>query len=99
MTTTGDVGGEDHRGRLVLLAGSATTFDALTGVFAAAHAGENIMGWYADYVLPVGALLVGMVAASGYGIAAWVTGLKMTPRLMWSVAGELALSYFIAQYG
>jgi hypothetical protein len=89
----------DHRGRIVLLAGSATTLLALAGVFAAAHAGENIMGWYADYIIPAGALLVGAVAASGYGVAAWMTGLKMTRRLIWSVALELFVSYFIAQYG
>jgi hypothetical protein len=91
--------GEDRRGVIVVLSGSATTLLALAGVFAAAHHGENIMGWYANYVIPAGALLVGMVAASGYGIAAWLTGLKMTKKLIWSVVGELALSYFIAQYG
>ncbi len=90
---------QDHRARVVVIAGSATTLLALAAVFAAAHHGENIMGWYADYVIPAGALLVGMVAASGYGIAAWMTGLKMTRRLIWSVVGELALSYLIAQYG
>lgn len=90
---------QDHRARIVVIAGSATTLVALAGVFAAAHHGENIMGWYANYIIPAGALLVGLVAASGYGIAAWVTGLKMTRRLVWSVVGELALSYVIAQYG
>lgn len=88
----------DHRAEFVVAAGSFTTLIALYLVYAAAHRGENIMGWYANYVIPAGALLVGLTAASGYGLAAWTTGLKMTPRLMWTVAGELALSYFIAQY-
>jgi hypothetical protein len=88
----------DHRGRIVVLAGSATTLVALAGVFAAARHGENIMGWYANYVIPAGALLVGLVAASGYGIAGWVTGLKMTPKLIASVVLELTVSYFIAHY-
>lgn len=88
----------DHRGRIVVLAGSATTLLALAGVFALARHGENIMGWYANYVIPAGALLVGMVAASGYGIAGWVTGLKMTPKLIASVVLELTVSYFLAHY-
>jgi hypothetical protein len=89
---------EDHRSRIVLVSGSVTTLAALGGVFAAAHNGVNIMGWYANYIIPAGALLVGLVAASGYGVAAWMTGLKMTRRLVWSVVAELALSYVIAQY-
>lgn len=88
----------DYRSEWVVAAGAGTTLLALAGVFALARHGENIMGWYANYIIPVGALLVGLVAASGYGIAAWVTGLKMTNRLMWSVMGQLALSYFLAQY-
>jgi hypothetical protein len=88
----------DHRSRVVVLAGSLTTLLALGGVFAAAHHGENIMGWYANYVIPAGAIFVGLVAASGYGLAAWWTGLKMSRRLIWSVVAELAVAYFIAHY-
>jgi hypothetical protein len=88
----------DHRAQIVTAAGAATTLAALAGVFALAHRGENVMGWYANYVIPAGALLVGGLAASGYGIAAWFTGLKMTRRLMLSVCAQLLLSYFIAQY-
>jgi hypothetical protein len=57
------------------------------------------MGWYANYIIPAGALLVGLVAASGYGAVAWWTGLKMTRKLVWTVTIELAVSYFIAQFG
>lgn len=88
----------DHRSEFVVAAGSFTTLVALYIVYALAHRGTYIMGWYANFIIPAGALLVGMTAASGYGFAAYATGLKMTPRLMWSVAGQLALSYFIAQY-
>ena len=88
----------DHRSEVVTAAGAATTLLALAAVFALAHSGENVMGWYANYVIPVGALLVGAVAASGYGIAAWFSGLKMTRRLMFSVCAQLLVSYFIAQY-
>jgi hypothetical protein len=88
----------DHRSEIVTAAGAATTLLALAGVFALAHDGTNVMGWYANYVIPAGALLVGALAASGYGIAAWFTGLKMTRRLILSVIGQLVLSYFVAQY-
>jgi hypothetical protein len=88
----------DSRGRIVVITGSATTLLALMGVFFGAHHGVNVMGWYANYVIPAGAILVGLVAASGYGIAARLTGLKMTRMLIWSVVIELAISYFVAQY-
>jgi hypothetical protein len=88
----------DHRSEIVTAAGAVTTMVALGVVFALARDGTNVMGWYANYVIPAGALLVGAGAASGYGIAAWFTGLKMTRRLIWSVIGQLLLSYFIAQY-
>ena len=88
----------DHRSEVVVLAGGVTTLLALSAVFALAHHGENVMLWYANYIIPVGALMVGLVAASGYGAAAWFTGLKMTRRLIWSVVGQLAVAYFIAQY-
>jgi hypothetical protein len=52
---------------------------ALVGVYLLATNTKdfNIMGWYANYVLPIGALLVGLVASSGYGIASWITGQKI----------------------
>jgi hypothetical protein len=59
----------DHRANIVLAAGGFTTLAALAGVFALGRHGTNIMGWYANYVIPAGALLVGMACASGYAIA------------------------------
>jgi len=88
----------DNRGAIVLAAGGATTLVAFALVFALAKSGTNIMGWYANWILPAGAILVGVIAASGYAIATWFTGLKMTTRFAWSVVGQLVLSYFIAQY-
>jgi hypothetical protein len=88
----------DHRSEIVTAAGAATTLLALAAVFALAHDGTNVMGWYQYGIIPAGALLVGAVAASGYGIGAWFTGLKMTRRLLLSVLGQLVVSYFIAQY-
>ena len=66
----------------VLIAGSVTTGLALAGQLALQSTGTNVMGWYANYVLPVGALLVGLVASSGFGLASWLTGTKISGRLL-----------------
>src|SRR4051812_17886967 len=63
---------------VVLASGLTTTTVALFGAWAAQKYGdENIMGWYANLVIPVGALLIGLVASSGYGIASWFSGVKI----------------------
>ncbi|MHB8420409.1 MAG: hypothetical protein ACYDCL_20240 [Myxococcales bacterium] len=85
-------------GGLVLLAGAATTALALVGVYLLNLVDWNVMGWYADYVIPVGAAFVGLVASSGFGIASWVTGTKISGRLLLLVAGMLAGAYFLAKY-
>jgi hypothetical protein len=81
---------------VVLAAGAITIGLALLGVFAANRAGENIMGWYANYVLPAGALLVGLVAASGFGISSYLTGTKIGGGLLALVVALLAGSYALA---
>src|SRR5688572_12021483 len=64
---------------LVIISGLGTTIITLLVVyFLSASTDFNIMGWYANYVLPFGALLVGIAASAGYGIASWVTGVKIT---------------------
>jgi hypothetical protein len=84
----------------VLLSGLLTTALALFGVYLLATRtdGFNIMGWYGDYVLPIGALLVGLVAASGYSIASWVTGQKITKSLLWMVLALQAAAWLAGQY-
>jgi hypothetical protein len=84
---------------LVLLGGAVTIVLALAGVWLAANAyDENVMGWYADYVLPVGALLVGLVASSGFGIASYGSGTKISGYLLVAVAALLIGGYWLAQY-
>jgi hypothetical protein len=83
---------------LVLAGGALTIALALLGVWAAQAAGTNVMGWYADYVIPVGALLVGMIASSGFGVASWFTGCKISGTLLWTVVLMLAGGYFLAQW-
>ena len=84
---------------LVLAAGLVSTALALAGVWALSRfAGENVMGWYADYVLPAGAILVGLVASSGFGVGSWTTGAKITGLLLVGVAVILVGGYWAAQY-
>ncbi len=83
---------------LVLLGGAVTIALALAGVWLADRAGESVMGWYADYVIPVGAILVGLVASSGFGIASWASGTKITGLLLLAVIAMLLGGYWLAQY-
>jgi hypothetical protein len=91
---------EDRSTLIVLASGLATTAFALLGVYLLDVKTKDchIMGWYADYVLPAGAVMVGLVASSGYGLASWLTGTKITRALLWAVLGAQFLAYFAAQY-
>jgi hypothetical protein len=84
----------------VLGAGLVTTALALLGVWAANQSSDdfNIMGWYGYYVIPAGALLVGLVAGSGYGISSWLTGVRISRNLLLAVLLLQVTGYFVAQY-
>jgi hypothetical protein len=58
----------------------------------------HVMSWYANYVVPIGALLVGLAAGSGYGIVSFLSGVKISHRLLWIVVALLIAAYFGAQY-
>jgi len=83
---------------LLLIGGSITTALALMGVWFAEQHGENIMGWYANYIIPAGALLVGLVASSGFGLSSWYTGTKITGARLLAVSALLVAGYFIAKF-
>jgi hypothetical protein len=55
------------------------------------------MGWYGDYVIPAGALLVGLTAGSGYGIASYLTGLRIRRGMLLLVLLLQLGAYFGAQ--
>lgn len=81
------------------MSGLATSVIALVGVWVLSATTEfNIMGFYLNKILPVGAIGIGLVASSGYGLAAWKTGLKMTRSLVLTVCALLVGAYFAAQY-
>jgi hypothetical protein len=80
--------------------GLLTTALALFGVWLAGRGkdGTNIMGWYADYVLPYGAILVGVVAGLGYGLASWFTGVRVNRKVMLLVLTIQFGAYWTAKY-
>ena len=84
----------------VLYTGLITTALTLFGVYYLNTRTDdfNIMGWYANYVLPVGALLVGLAAGSGYGIGSAISGKKISKQLLLAVLALQVVAYFVAQY-
>jgi hypothetical protein len=83
----------------VVWSGLATAGVTLLAVWALARTtGFEPMGLYAYYILPLGAFLVGLLAGSGYGLAAWWLNLRVSRALLWYIAGLQVLAYFLAQY-
>jgi hypothetical protein len=95
----GDVGATGKT-MAVVLAGVITSALALLGVWwlDANTKDWHIMGWYGDYVIPAGALIVGFASGSGYGIASYLTGLRIRRGLLWSVLALQLGAYVAAQY-
>lgn len=84
----------------VLMSGLLTTALTLAGVY---WLGKNttdfhIMGWYANYVIPAGAIIVGAAAASGYAVASWLTGTRISKSLLYAVLFLQAGAYVTAEY-
>jgi len=83
----------------VLSSGIATAAVTLLLVYLAnVYANINPMGLYLDYVLPVGAMIVGILAGSGYGLVSWIAGVKIPRALLWAVVFLQCVAYFCAQY-
>ena len=84
-------------GLLVILAGLVTTAATLALLSLLGRVGFSPMGYYVN-LIPFGALLVGMLAGSGYGLASWFSGAKMGWVLVAIVAVLQIGGYFAAQY-
>jgi len=83
----------------VLFSGLATTALTLLLVYLLnARADINLMGYYFDYVLPAGAMGVGILAGSGYGVMSWIAGVKIPRTLLWTIIFLQCVAYFYAQY-
>ncbi|GAB4454396.1 MAG: hypothetical protein OHK0029_08920 [Armatimonadaceae bacterium] len=84
----------------VILAGVLTTALTLFGVYLLNIYAEdfNIMGWYWAGIFPAGAFLVGMLAASGYGLVMWLMGIRISKEALFAILGLQVLAYGAAQY-
>lgn len=88
-------------GLLVLLTGIGTSLATLAVLYVLNMVSPkyaNVMGWYAYFIIPVGALMVGLAAGSGYGIASRLTGAKIGKTLLAQIVVLQVACYFIAQY-
>ena len=89
------------RGRLfVLQTGLVTTALTLVAVYLLSRWDEdvNVMGWYFWWIVPAGALLVGLAAGSGYGLASRWMGVKIGHRLVLTILALPIGAYAAAQY-
>jgi hypothetical protein len=82
----------------VLMAGGASTILALVAVYLLEQVGFNAMGQYADFVLPIGAIGVGLVASSGFALASWRSGTRLSGALLIAVLAMLVCAYFLPRY-
>jgi hypothetical protein len=57
----------------------------------------HIMGWYGDYVIPAGAILVGLAAGSGFGAASYLTGFRIRRGILLAVLVLQIGAYLAAQ--
>ena len=85
---------------LLILLGLVTTAAALGAVWGINLVSDdfNLMGLYMLWIIPVGALLVGVAAGSGYGLGSWWTGVRISRNLLLAVVLLQIAAYFAAQY-
>jgi hypothetical protein len=82
----------------VILGGLVTSLLTLAAVWTVEGRGVTVMGWYLDYVIPIGGLGVGLAASSGYGVASWLRGVKISGRLLAVIFAIQVGVYFAASW-
>jgi hypothetical protein len=84
----------------VLIAGLASSAVTLFLVWLLNQLGMdfNIMSFYVMYVVPVGAILVGLVAGLGYSLMSWHSGMRISKSLLSTIVLLQIVFYFAAQY-
>lgn len=84
----------------VMVCGLATTALTLGAVSWLARVDDDLrlMSWYVWFFVPVGAMIVGVCAGSGYGIASWRTGRRVGGGLLAAVLVAQVVGYGAAQW-
>jgi hypothetical protein len=85
-------------GLSVILAGLVTSAITLGIVYALSRVDVSVMGFYVMPYIPVGAIIAGLAAGSGYAIATWKQGIKVTAALCALVVVLQLGCYFTAEY-
>ncbi len=85
-------------GLIVYLAGVATSALALWGVNVALAHDVNILGWYVNAIIPVGALCIGIASGAGYAIASWKLHVKLSKSFVLGMLTTGLVDYAAAQY-
>jgi hypothetical protein len=89
----------ERRWIYVLIAGAITTAATLAISWAIEHYSDfTLMGLYLAGIIPVGAFLVGMGAASGYAIAALALGVRIRRPLLLMILGITVVAYCAMYY-
>jgi len=85
-------------GLIVYLCGLGTSALALWLVQIANDNGENIMGWYANGIIPAGALIVGIASGLGYAVGSRFLNVKLSKAFVFGMITTAIIDYFAAQY-
>ena len=85
-------------GLIVYLCGLATSILALGAVELLNRNGTNIMGLYANGIIPAGALIVGVGSGLGYAVASRMLQVKLLAPFIMAMIGTALLDYGAAQY-
>lgn len=83
---------------IVYFSGVGTSFLALWLVEILNNHGENIMGWYANGIIPAGALLVGIASGVGYAVGARVLNVKLSKAFVMGMLTTGLIDYVAAQW-
>jgi hypothetical protein len=91
--------GKDRQpGLLVYLAGVATSVVTLWLVGVLNDHGTYVMGWYANGIIPAGALLVGILSGSGFALGSRVLHVRLTRGYVIGMLSTGVLDYVVATY-
>lgn len=85
-------------GFIVYLCGVGTSGLVLWLVEILNNHGENVMGWYANGIIPAGALLVGIGSGVGYAIGARVLNVKLSRAFVLGMLTTGLVDYVAAQW-
>lgn len=83
---------------MVLISGSITSGIALMLVYLLNQVEFNPMGFYFLYLVPVGALLVGLLAGSGYAVGSRLTNVRVRGRMLQIIFLAGVVTFFAAHY-